>query len=319
MLKKEIVMKKYIKKSLIPILFLLSCAGATYAQQEAMYSQYMFNTLAVNPAYAGSRNALSATSLYRSQWSGIDGAPRTITFTIDAPLMDKRMGLGLQVFDDKLGVTHTTGGVLSYAYRIRFNEASLSFGMQGTAMQYRADFSNVSLDPLGVTDPAFGGNVSRLMLNAGAGVYYNSDRFYVGLSAPKLISSRNSYRTSSGVQMSTKQFTHLFLAAGYVFPLSDNFDLKPSFLVKAVEGAPIEADLNATLWIKSVFAVGFQYRTSADVSGMVEIQATPQIRLGYQYDRSVTRLQEFNRGSHEVMLRYEFGLNRDKVLSPRFF
>lgn len=309
-------MKKYITFAL---LLISASASKLYAQQEAMYSQYMFNTLAINPAYAGSRNVTSATALYRNQWVGINGAPETITFSIDAPLNSKKVGLGLQVFNDKIGITKTTGAFASYAYRIRLQKGTLAFGLQAGASQYRADFQNVSLNPDPSNDVAFNQNVNKVLVNVGTGIYYNTDRFYIGLSSPQLLNNKLSNFTVETSNVFNGQALHLFFATGYVFPLSDVFALKPSVLVKGVKGAPIEADLNATLWIKDVFAIGLQYRTKADISAMVEIQASPQIRLGYAYDRSLTKLVQYNSGSHEIMLRYEFGFEKGKILSPRYF
>lgn len=292
-----------------------------FAQQDAMYSQYMFNSLAINPAYAGSRNVLSATALFRSQWTGIAGAPKTGTFTIDAPINEKRIGLGLQVFSDKLGITSTSGAVASYAYRIRTDKGTLSFGLQASGSQYKANYTSVVLDPENAgNDPAFSTNANKFLLNFGTGVYYNSDRFYIGLSAPELLTNKlhnNTTELENGPV--AKQEIHLFFAAGYVFPLSDEFKLKPSVLFKGVKGAPLEGDFNATLWIKDVIAVGAQYRTNADVSGLLELQLSPQIRLGYAYDHSITPLRNYNSGGHEIMLRYEFGFEGIKILSPRYF
>ncbi len=309
-------MKKYITFAL---LLIAAAANKLYAQQEAMYSQYMFNTLAINPAYAGSRNVTSATALYRNQWVGINGAPETITFSIDAPVNSKKVGLGLQVFNDKIGITKTTGAFASYAYRIRLQKGTLAFGLQAGASQYRADFQNVLLSPDPSNDLAFSQNVNKVLVNVGTGVYYNTDRFYIGLSSPQLLNNKLTNFTVEGNNVFNGQALHLFFATGYVFPLSDVFALKPSVLVKGVKGAPIEADLNATLWIKDVFAIGLQYRTKADMSALIEIQASPQIRLGYAYDRSLTKLVQYNSGSHEIMLRYEFGFEKGKILSPRYF
>lgn len=306
-------MKKYIYITL-SFAMLLAFTQSSKAQQDAMYTQYMFNALAINPAYAGSRNVVSATALYRNQWTGIKGAPKTTTFTIDAPINDKKIGLGLQVFNDQLGITNTTGVVASGAYRIRMDRGTLSFGLQGGVSNFRANYQNVNLDQTGSnTDIAFQDDVSNTLFNVGTGVYYNSDRFYVGLSAPQLVPNKLASTKLS------KQEIHLFLTAGIVFDLGDDFKLKPSVLVKQVKGAPIEGDLNAMFWIKDAVGIGAQYRTNADVSGMLEIQATPQIRIGYAYDHSITTLQSFNSGGHEIMLRYEFGYEKNKFISPRFF
>jgi type IX secretion system PorP/SprF family membrane protein len=289
------------------------------AQQDAMYAQYMFNTLAINPAYAGSRNVVSATALYRNQWTGIDGAPKTGTLTVDAPILNKKMGIGVQLFSDKLGITQNNGATISAAYRVRMDKGSLSFGIQSVFSQYRANYTDVNLGSSASYDPAFANNVNRFLFNVGTGAYYNSDRFYIGLSALDLMPNDLTDFSANDANIGSKQALHLFLATGYVFPIAEDFKLKPSVLIKGVKGAPIEADLNAALWIKDVLSVGIQYRTSADIGAMVEFQATPQVRIGYSYDRSTTALRNFNSGSHEIMLRYEFGFEKGKILSPRYF
>lgn len=306
-------------KSMATLGILFATSQTLYAQQDPMYTQYMFNTLAINPAYAGSRNVLSATALYRNQWTGIQGAPKTGTLTVDGPVYNDRIGLGFQLITDKLGVTQTTGGVLSAAYRIKMDVGTLSFGVQGNVSQYKVNLTGVPLGSSSPYDPAFANNVNKTLFNFGTGMYYNTDRFYVGLSAQDLMPQDLSAETTSGEKLNARQSLHLFLAAGYVFPVADELKLKPSFLVKGVKGAPIEADINATLWIKDVIGIGAQYRTSADIAALIEVQATPQIRIGYSYDRSTTSLQNFNSGSHEIMLRYEFGFERGKIRSPRYF
>ncbi len=309
-------MKKYIVSIFAFSLFFATAS----AQQEAMYSQYMFNSLAINPAYAGSRNITSATALARNQWIGVDGAPKTLTLTIDAPINEKKIGLGLQVFTDKIGVTQTTGAIASYAYRIRMlRKGTLSFGLQGGYSQYSALLSTVPLNTGSQTDVAFIGDVNKGLLNLGAGVYYNSDRFYIGLSAPQILNNKLDNFDVKVDNVYSGRAMHLFLATGYVIPLNYDLDLKTSTLIKGVKGAPLQADLNANLWIKNTIAFGLQYRTSADIGAMIELQASPQIRLGYAYDRSTTKLVEFNSGSHEIMLRYEFGYDKGKIVSPRFF
>lgn len=311
-------MMKSIKALLIIIL--IACAGqSAMAQQEAMYSQYMFNMLAINPAYAGSRNVTSATALYRDQWVGMDGAPKTATFTIDAPIDNKNIGIGLQVFSDKIGITNTTGAFASYAYRIRFNKGTLSFGIQGGASQYLADFTGVALNTGGYGDNAFSQNINKVLLDFGTGIYYNSDRFFIGLSSPQLLNNKLSDLNVQGDNSFAGQQLHLFLTTGYVFPIGTDLNFKPSVLFKGVKGAPIEADMNATLWIKDVIAFGAQYRTESSAAGLVEVQVSPQLRIGYSYDVSTTKLVQYNNGSHEIMVRYEFGYQKGKILSPRYF
>lgn len=306
----------------ITIFALILCLqpAQLHAQQSAMFSQYMFNTLAINPAYAGSRNVMAATALYRNQWVGIDGAPKTGTFTMDAPFAGKRIGLGMQVVSDKIGITNSTGLVLSSAYRIPTNVGSLSFGMQGSIHAYHAGFSNVDLDPSGpVADPAYTSDINKSLFNFGSGVYYNSSRFYAGLSVLDFVRNRLNVDSISANTVTARQSTHAYLATGYVFPLGYDFNLKTSVLFKGVKGAPVQADLNATLWIKEMIAIGAEYRTSADISALLELRVTPQVRIGYAYDKSITALRKYNSGSHEFMLRYEFSFDRDRTLSPRYF
>lgn len=311
-------MKKH--KIILLSVYLLTFCYQANAQQAAMYSQYMFNTLAINPAYAGSRNVISATALYRNQWVGIAGAPETATFSIDAPVNAKRMGIGLQIYSDKAGIMTNNGALATYAYRIRMNKATLSFGIQGGVSQYRAEYSTVSLNQNNINiDPAFSNNLNKVLFDVGTGVYFNTDRFYIGLSAMDLLHNRFTTYQSQGMSLGNREAVHLFLSTGVVLPLNDDFKLKPSVLVKAVKGAPIEGDINMTLWIKDVVAIGAQYRTSADLAGMLELQVNPQIRLGYSYDYSTTDLRKYNSGSHEIMLRYEFGYKSSKFLSPRYF
>lgn len=307
-------------KRILVLNLLVFCIGYkpfhVSAQQDAMYTQYMFNTLALNPAYAGSRNVISATGVIRNQWVGVPGAPNTQTFTMDAPIKSKKIGLGFQLFNDELGKTQNTGAVISYAYRIRMEKASLSFGLQGSMSHFKTDYNSVELDPSGMSaDPAFISNDNKALYNFGAGIYYNTDRFYAGLSSPELM---NTVLPGSQTGKNRQSF-HLFIMTGYVIDLNNSFKLKPSVLFKGVQGAPLEADLNASIWIKDRVSIGGQYRTNADISGLLEIQATPQIRLGYAYDHSTTALSNYNTGSHELMLRFEFGFQRNKVITPRYF
>lgn len=305
-------------KKLIFFVYLSLMSFALFAQQDAMYSQYMFNTLAINPAYAGSRNVLSATGLYRAQWIGIEGAPRTATFTLDAALNHQKVGLGLQLFNDRLGISRTTGAAASYAYRLKIGESALSFGIQGSLRQFVADYANVPLSGSNPYDPAFAYNLNKLFLNVGTGVYFNSDKFYAGISAQDLVKNRLVENVSDSTLNNPTQL-HVFFNTGLVIALNQDFKLRPSVLVKAVKGAPVEGDLGANFWIKDVVSVGAMYRTSADIVALLEIQATPQLRFGYSYDHSTTALRGFNSGSHEFMIRFEFGSNKGKVLSPRYF
>lgn len=291
------------------------------AQQDAMYTQYMFNTLAINPAYAGSRNVLSATGLIRSQWVGIEGAPETQTISFDAAMPNKRVGLGVQIFNDKIGVTRTSGASLSYAYRIPTENGTMAFGLLGSLTNYKADYVNVRLNSGSPVDGAFAYDINKLMPNFGAGIYYNTDRLYLGASLPHLLNNRlaNGNDVVGNSTLAARQYLHLFVMAGYVLPMGYDFKLKPSLLFKGVKGSPMQLDLNCNLWVKDVIGIGAQYRTGDAVAGILEIQASDQIRIGYSYDYTTSGLTDYNSGSHEIMLRYEFGFNRSRIVAPRYF
>lgn len=289
-------------------------------QQDPMYSQYMFNTLAINPAYAGSRNVLSVTGLVRSQWIGIEGAPKTQTISFDTPLPGKNVGIGFQAFNDQVGITKTTGAFASYAYRLQGQNGTLSFGLQAGISNFRAQYSSITLTSGSAGDPAFGQDVNAILPNFGTGIYYNSEKFYIGASVPHLLNNQlNNGEVSVTNGLVSRQYIHAFLTAGYVIDIGLDYKIKPSFMVRGVKGAPLQADLSANFWIKDALAIGAQYRTKSDVSAMLEAQISPQIRIGYAFDRSITKLVNYNSGSHEIMLRYEFGFEKDKILAPRYF
>ena len=310
---------------------LLSITG--FAQQDAMYSQYMFNGLAINPAYAGTRNVLSASGLFRRQWAGkkIEGAPITETFTMDAPLPKKKTGLGINLVNDKIGVTSSLALDLVYAYRIKINRyKTLSLGLQAGMAQYKANFTDVSLsqNPSYQLDESFQNNINRWDPNFGFGAYYYTKIFYAGISLPhmintKVISKEENANSAYGFLSDSekaRQFRHAFITMGYLMKFSQkHIKLKPSILIKYVYGAPVEMDLNANLWFYEKYAVGLSVRTADAVAILLEAQANKQWRFGYSYDYSYTKLRKYNSGSHEIMVRYEFSFSKAKLLTPRYF
>ena len=316
-------------------LFLLSICSLGHralAQQEAMYSQYMFNMLSVNPAYAGSRDVLSVTGLYRQNWIGIEGAPTTQTISADMPLNKERIGIGFQAFNDKVGETGSTGFYGNYAFRVKVSQsATLSLGLQAGVTNYRANLLNVNTGGGAGSDPAFSVNINKFLPNFGTGIYFSTDKFYVGVSVPQLIKGKlNDFSRSD----TARQQRHFFGMVGAVVRLSNALAIKPSILAKAVAGAPIALDFNANLWIRNRFAIGASFRTSNlkfeeasagnhrigdALVGMVEMQLSDQFRFGYAYDYMLNGLQGIQTGSHEVMLRYEFGYHKSRILTPRYF
>jgi len=288
--------------------------SVAHAQQQVMYTQYMFNGLAINPAYAGSHETLSLTALAREQWVSIDGAPSTQTFSMHAPIKRKRIAVGLLLLNDKIGVTSQTGAYGSYAYKINFdNRSTLSMGLSAGFTYFNAAFSQVSND-----DPSFSNaDVSEFQPNVGLGLYYYTDRFFAGISSPQILETtfdKNNQDSDS------KLLRHYFATAGYVLDINDFLKLKPHALVKYVEGAPLELDLNASVLFQEVIWLGLSWRSFDSVDAIFQLQATPNFQIGYAYDFiTTTDLSRVNGGSHEIMLNYRFNLSKKKVITPRYF
>jgi type IX secretion system PorP/SprF family membrane protein len=292
-----------------------------FAQTEPMYSQYMYNMLGVNPAYAGNREALSLNFFQRNQWVGIKGAPKTTSISMDQSIKDGKLGWGIQVYDDRLGVEAASGlnGMLST--RIQVSEkgilsGGLSFGM----MNYRINLNEVN-NRNNPNDPSFISidNPSKWNPSLGMGIYYNTDRFYAGLATPSILKARLASYENMITSIQTSNAFHLFANAGYVFVINEDVKLKPSTMIKMVSGAPIETDINLNVWLKDLLGFGASYRTGDAFVGMVELQATSNLRFGYAYDMPFNPLKYFTKGSHELMLRYEIGNFKTKIKSTRYF
>ncbi|PIB35524.1 hypothetical protein BFP72_09035 [Reichenbachiella sp. 5M10] len=293
-----------------------------HAQQQGMFTQYMFNGLALNPAYAGSQETLSLTALTRYQWVGIDGAPNTQTFSAHAPFKKDRIALGLQLYNDNIGVSNTFSTFVSAAYRINFEKATLSMGLQLGFSSYKSDVT--ALNPVfDLDDVALSENVHEpFKPNMGTGAYFYSDRYYIGLSLPTLFNSTINSFDIDDSNLTYKSGTskrHTYLTAGYVFDLGTHFKLKPSTLLKYVAGAPIQFDINANLLIDEVVWVGVSYRNGESIDFLVELLITSDLRLGYAYDYTLNDLNNISQGSHELMLNYRIEFKKDNITSPRYF
>lgn len=304
---------KHILYSIVLLSFLLT-AQTSCAQQEVMFTQYMFNGLALNPAYAGSQGVVSATAIGRQQWVGLEGAPSTQTFSIHSPVVNERVGVGMLLIHDKIGVTDQYNATLSYAYRIPLKHGKLAMGLQAGISSYRANYPEIGIS----NDAAFNqGKVSAWQPNFGTGIYYYNTRFYAGVSVPQLLErAYDTYETNASIGL----VRHYFLNAGYVFDLSEDLKLKPNALLKAVEGAPVQLDLNANLLIMEVLWIGISWRSFESVDGLLQLQLTDRLQLGYSYDFATTReIRSVNGGSHELSLNYRFTIGHKKSVSPRYF
>ena len=313
------LLNKYLVQLSVVTISLCFFTTKSNAQTEPMYSQYMYNMLGVNPAYAGKREAMSLNFFQRRQWIGIAGAPQTTSVSLDGATSDKKFGWGVQLYDDKLGVEKADGANMMLSTHIQLTEKGvLSGGLSVGLMNYRIDLMNVQ-GRYTPSDPAFYTNFNKWLPDVGVGIYYNTDKFYAGLSVPNVLKSRLSAFDvmHSGIQKVNS--THVFLTSGYVFDVSDEVKIKPSTMIKAVSGAPIEADFNTNVWLKDLIGLGFSYRTGDAMVGMAEAQINENFRVGYAYDMTISPLKYYNNGSHEMMVRYEFSNNKSKVKSTRYF
>ncbi|WP_405409748.1 type IX secretion system membrane protein PorP/SprF [Maribacter sp. Asnod1-A12] len=305
------------------LFILISIAGLLtgYSQQDAQYTQYMYNTISVNPAYAGSRGVLSIVALHRSQWVGLDGAPTTQTLNFHTPVSNN-VGLGLSVVNDEIGngTNQDTYIDAAFSYTVKTSEeGKLSFGLKAGGHLFNVDFTKLRNYGAESNLPNIDNKFSP---NFGAGIYYHTDRFYAGLSVPNFLQTEHfdSSDTNSSSLIAQERM-NLYLITGYVFDLKNNVKFKPAALVKAVKGAPLQVDLSANFLFNDKFSLGAAYRWDAAISALFGFQLNDQLMLGLAYDKETTDLgaTRFNDGSFEIMLRYEFLNKYKRVITPRFF
>lgn len=292
------------------------------AQQVPMYTHYMYNTLVVNPAYAGSREALTITALSRSQWVNFEGAPLTQTLTIHTPLRNQHIGLGLALMQDKIGPVKTTSVTADFAYIMQLTrKARLAFGLSAGANMFQANLNTLNLDQQ--NDPVFATNINnKITPDFGFGIYYSRERFYAGLSIPNLLENNYSKITEgNGNTLIGIEQRHYFFIAGTVLKLSDNILFKPTTLIKVTAGAPVQADLTASFIILKRFLAGAMIRSGDAVGGLIGFDITEKLHIGYSYDFSYgLSTAKYNQGSHEILLRYDFLLfDKKQVHTPRYF
>ncbi|MBX7201709.1 MAG: type IX secretion system membrane protein PorP/SprF [Bacteroidia bacterium] len=304
-------------KKIATVLSILAFSLSTFAQQELQVSQYMFNGLFLNPAYAGSHDYWGATALHRSQWVGFPGAPRSNMLAVDGPIKDKNMGLGFQFINDGIGLMATNELAANYSYYIKVNEKGhrLAFGIRAGIRN--ETFNASGLENVDMTDPLYQGNQSWWIPRFNFGMYYYTERGYLGISSHNLLFADARHKLDSDAGLKR----HFFINGGYVWDLnsSGSVKFKPSFLVKYQPAAPIQADINAHFLFDDKFWVGVSYRTNAAIVGMIEYQFTPRIRAGYAYDYTTTAMRQFQGGSHEIMLGYDFIAKISKFKHPRYF
>ncbi len=287
-----------------------------YAQQDPQYTQYMYNHSIINPAYAGTLEGLNIFGHYRTQWVGLEGAPKTATLSVTTPIGDSGLGLGVNFVNDHLGVMddNTLSVDLSYSVDLNY-EYKLSFGLNGSMSLLDITYSKLHI--YNPSDPVSANDISnQFSANVGAGLFLYSDKVYVGLSAPGLL---NRYRYNDNSASAMKEKTNFYLTGGYVFDLSRDWKFKPAAMVKAVGGAPLQVDISANFLYADRFTFGAAYRWDAAVSGLVGFQITDGLMIGYSYDADTMKLANYNSGSHEIFLRFTLTRNNKRINAPRFF
>ena len=292
-------------------------------QQDAQYTQYVYNTTSINPAYAGSRDVLSIVGLHRNQWIGLDGAPRTSTLSLHSLIGEsRRVGLGGSVINDEIGPSRETYLSADFSYTIPISEqGKLSFGLKATLQLFNVDFTKLTSKE---NETQFSGIDNDVNPNVGVGLYYHEKRFYVGLSAPNLLETKhfdtdNLIEGSQSSSLTSREKINFYLLAGHVFDLSNNIKLKPSFITKVVEGAPLQVDLSANFLFYDKLTLGAAYRWDAAVSAIAGFQLSDGLLIGFAYDYETTELQQFSNGSYELILRFELFQKYSQIITPRFF
>ncbi|HLP13709.1 MAG TPA: type IX secretion system membrane protein PorP/SprF [Flavobacteriales bacterium] len=304
-------MKKFLYISLLLISF-----NGIKAQQVAIYSQYMFNPFMINPAYAGSRDALSGVLLFRQQWVGIEGAPATQTFSMHSGIGQTKLAAGINVINDVVGPTRNSGALLTCAYHLQLGKGKLSFGLRGGMFNSRLDNSKLNYN--NPTDKFNTMNtISTMVPSFDAGLYYYTRKFYAGLSTTHLTQSKFDFENyPTGTNLFLKR--HFMVATGYAAEISPKVVFKPSILVKYVSGAPVNIDLNASFLFNKVFWLGASFRSGNGVTFISEFYVTDWARIGYSYDLVMNRLKKFTLGTHEIVAGFDLNIKKVKHVSPRY-
>ncbi len=298
--------------------FTLILTSGIFAQQDPMVSQYMFNGLYLNPAYSGTHNYWTSTINYRSQWVGINGAPETAILSVDGPLMNQNMGLGFTLMRDRIGVTTQHTFTANYGYQLKINPTTkFAFGANVGFSQFSAKLTELTVWE---NDKVFQNDIaSKVLPKFGAGIYLYSSRYYAGFSIPTLVAYQKGVDFNIDLSRSSFLRRHYLVTAGYVFGVSQQVKFKPSFLIKFVQHAPVQIDLNFSAVWKDKYWVGFSYRSGDAAVAILEYQTGGNFRIGYAYDLTVSKLRNYSSGSHEIMLGIDLGKQMVKVKTPRYF
>lgn len=310
------------KKSILLLIAVLFSSMFAKAQYDAMFTQYMFNEMYINPAYTGSKEAMAVNLTHRQQWVNFPGRPITTSFTLHGPLANNKMGLGLSVLNEQIGKLSRNLVYLNYAYRVKTGDKGhLSFGIMGGIHNQINKLSELKSTETG--DIQISQNTPSLIApNFGAGIYYYTNKFYAGISIPRMVDDSYLFNQTGDVIKSTSLNAskfHYYFTIGNVFEVNDDLKIKPQAMVKMVQNAPLQYDLNVNCLIKNKIWAGIGYRSGSDISALLGIQVNPQLLVNYSYDYALTKIQKYSQGSHEITIGYLFLYKQSKVVTPRYF
>lgn len=293
---------------LLFILFFV-LVGTSYGQQKPVLSQYMFSGLVLNPAYAGRHDYTSFTAMYRDQWVNVPGAPKLTTFTGQTGFKDRKIGAGFMISEDKIGAHNNLSVYGSYAYYLKFeNGAKFSMGLQGGIDILRSDWSKLTI--LDQNDPVFNGSEINYFPNFGAGVFYYTEKFYIGFSIPYILASRETQ--TEDYYRDVRHSRNYYLTGGHVFDIGAKLKIKPSFLLRIEDNMPLAIDLNANLYYDEIIDIGISYRQGDAVIGILGLQLSKYLKFSYAYDYITSDLSAYTKGSHELMLQYRINFSAPK-------
>jgi type IX secretion system PorP/SprF family membrane protein len=318
------------KKLIFLAIMVATAFSGLKAQQDPAYSMYMFNGLFLNPAYAGSQDVLEVMGIFRDQWVGVDGAPKTTNISVNSPLRQEQYALGLTLMDDKIGLSNTFSVTPAFSYRLRNRQSKLCFGVQASLDYYNQD-NTAAITAAPGTDPTYAANAHIFVPNFGFGIYAYGKRYFVGISAPHLLPTglKNKTEVVTGSNVDAKMYNAYVLSAGYTIgkdPAIVKF--RPTILLKWQQGLPNnipQIDISPALLLIDRIWLGITYRTGGDytyvgqaIIPFLQLKITPQLKLGYAYDAELTSLRHYTSGSHEIMLAYDFWYDKKRFVTPRY-
>jgi type IX secretion system PorP/SprF family membrane protein len=306
------------KKSFVFLILGFLFVWKASAQQDPMFTQYMHNPVSINPAYAGSRGTLNFVAMHRQQWVGMDGAPKTLTLSVNSPFLKYNVGVGLSLIYDEIGPVKQTGIYADYSYTLKVtNQTKLAFGLKGGVNIYDVNLLNL-IGANGDDYIALFGARKMYLPNFGVGSYLYSKRFYLGFSIPKMLQNSLSDNKNT-LNYANREERHIFLTGGFVVDIAENIKFKPSAIARIVGGSPLSAEFSAAVLLHDKLWLGGMYRLGDSVGAMVKFDITDQLSLGYSYDLTQSGLRYYNQGTHEIFVSYDLSFNNKKILSPRYF